>query len=327
MPSQTIQWFPGHMAKTRRLISENLKLVDIVLELRDARIPISSKNPEILSLTAGKPVLTLFNKSSLADPAATAKFMEQCRAEGGNALAIDCVTGDGLKNIAPAVRRILQDTVQKYESKGMHGRSLKAMIVGIPNVGKSSLVNRLCGSKKAKVENRPGVTMNKQWVTTAYGIDLLDMPGVLWPKFEDQIIGENLAVTGAIRDDILDIEHLAIKLVGRLRDLYPTELATRFKLTDADSWKDLTDIQLISLIGKKRGCLIPGGIVDTERVSNLLIDEFRAGKIGRLTIDKLPAPKVKAETNGKLDHSSEKITDAESRTDTQYNKAPREEET
>ena len=156
MPSQTIQWFPGHMAKTRRLISENLKLVDIVLELRDARIPLSSKNPEILSLTAGKPVLTLFNKSSLADPAVTAKFMEQCRAEGGNALAIDCVTGDGLKNIAPAVRRILQDIVQKYESKGMHGRALKAMIVGIPNVGKSSLVNRLNGSKKAKVENRLG---------------------------------------------------------------------------------------------------------------------------------------------------------------------------
>ena len=194
MPSQTIQWFPGHMAKTRRLISENLKLVDIVLELRDARIPISSKNPEILSLTAGKPVLTLFNKSSLADPAATAKFMEQCRAEGGNALAIDCVTGDGLKNIAPAVRRILQDTVQKYESKGMHGRSLKAMIVGIPNVGKSSLVNRLCGSKKAKVENRPGVTMNKQWVTTAYGIDLLDMPGVLWPKFDDTVIGQRISL-------------------------------------------------------------------------------------------------------------------------------------
>ena len=163
MPSQTIQWFPGHMAKTRRLISENLKLVDIVLELRDARIPISSKNPEILSLTAGKPVLTLFNKSTLADPTVTKQFMELCRAEGGNALAIDCVSGDGLKNIAPAVRHILQDTVQKYESKGMHGRSLKAMIVGIPNVGKSSLVNRLCGSKKAKVENRPGVTRNKPW--------------------------------------------------------------------------------------------------------------------------------------------------------------------
>jgi ribosome biogenesis GTPase A len=165
------------------------------------------------------------------------------------------------------------------------------MVVGVPNVGKSTLINRMSGGIKAKAENRPGVTRNKQWVTTKIGIDLLDMPGVLWPKFEDQTVGENLAFTGAIRDDILDIEHLAIKLVGRLRELYPAELAARYKLTDADGWRELTDIQLITLIGKKRGCLIPGGIVDTERVSNLLIDELRAAKIGRLTLDKLPAPK------------------------------------
>ena len=165
------------------------------------------------------------------------------------------------------------------------------MVVGVPNVGKSTLINRMSGGIKAKAENRPGVTRNKQWVTTGIGIDLLDMPGVLWPKFEDQTIGENLAFTGAIRDDILNIEHLALKLVARLRELYPAELATRYKLTDADGWKDMTDIQLINLIGKKRGCLIPGGIVDTERVSNLLIDEFRSAKIGRMTIDRLPAPK------------------------------------
>jgi ribosome biogenesis GTPase A len=164
------------------------------------------------------------------------------------------------------------------------------MVVGVPNVGKSTLINRMSGATKAKTENRPGVTRDKQWVTTKIGIDLLDMPGVLWPKFEDQIIGENLAVTGAIRDDILDIEHLAVKLVGRLRELYPAELCARFKITDKDAWQDLTDLQLLTLIGKKRGCLIPGGIVDTERVSNLLIDEFRAGKIGKMTIDKLPAP-------------------------------------
>ena len=289
MPSQTIQWFPGHMAKTRRLISENLKLVDIVLELRDARIPISSKNPEILSLTAGKPVLTLFNKSSLADPAATAKFMEQCRAEGGNALAIDCVTGDGLKNIAPAVRRILQDTVQKYESKGMHGRSLKAMIVGIPNVGKSSLVNRLCGSKKAKVENRPGVTMNKQWVTTAYGIDLLDMPGVLWPKFDDTVIGENLAATGAIKDAILDTESLAGILCTRLVRIAPELFCARYKLGDAASLLEMKPYELLELVGRKRGFLISGGEVDTERAANILLEEFRAGKIGRITLDVLSA--------------------------------------
>ena len=285
----SIQWFPGHMAKTRRLISENLKLVDIVLELRDARIPISSKNPEILSLTAGKPVLTLFNKSSLADPAATAKFMEQCRAEGGNALAIDCVTGDGLKNIAPAVRRILQDTVQKYESKGMHGRSLKAMIVGIPNVGKSSLVNRLCGSKKAKVENRPGVTMNKQWVTTAYGIDLLDMPGVLWPKFDDTVIGENLAATGAIKDAILDTESLAGILCTRLVRIAPELFCERYKLGDAAPLLELKPYELLELVGRKRGFLISGGEVDTERAANILLEEFRGGKIGRITLDVLTA--------------------------------------
>ena len=289
MPSQTIQWFPGHMAKTRRLISENLKLVDIVLELRDARIPISSKNPEILSLTAGKPVLTLFNKSSLADPAATAKFMEQCRADGGNALAIDCVTGDGLKNIAPAVRRILQDTVQKYESKGMHGRALKAMIVGIPNVGKSSLVNRLCGSKKAKVENRPGVTMNKQWVTTAYGIDLLDMPGVLWPKFDDTVIGENLAATGAIKDAILDTESLAGILCTRLVRIAPELFCARYKLGDAAPLLEKKPYELLELVGRKRGFLISGGEVDTERAANILLEEFRAGKIGRITLDVLSA--------------------------------------
>ncbi len=288
MPSQTIQWFPGHMAKTRRLISENLKLVDIVLELRDARIPLSSKNPEILSLTAGKPVLTLFNKSSLADPAVTAKFMEQCRAEGGNALAIDCVTGDGLKNIAPAVRRILQDIVQKYESKGMHGRALKAMIVGIPNVGKSSLVNRLNGSKKAKVENRPGVTLNKQWVTTAYGIDFLDMPGVLWPKFDDTVIGENLAATGAIKDAILDTESLAGILCSRLVRIAPELFCARYKLGDATPLLELKPYELLELVGRKRGFLISGGEVDTERAASILLEEFRSGKIGRITLDVPP---------------------------------------
>ena len=288
MPSQTIQWFPGHMAKTRRLISENLKLVDIVLELRDARIPLSSKNPEILSLTAGKPVLTLFNKSSLADPAVTAKFMEQCRAEGGNALAIDCGTGDGLKNIAPAVRRILQDIVQKYESKGMHGRALKAMIVGIPNVGKSSLVNRLNGSKKAKVENRPGVTLNKQWVTTAYGIDLLDMPGVLWPKFDDTVIGENLAATGAIKDAILDTESLAGILCSRLVRIAPELFCARYKLGDATPLLELKPYELLELVGRKRGFLISGGEVDTERAASILLEEFRSGKIGRITLDVPP---------------------------------------
>ena len=294
MPSQTIQWFPGHMAKTRRMIAENLKLVDITLELRDARIPLSSKNPEILSLTEGKPVLTLLNKSSLADSAATAKWLEACRGEGHEALAIDCVTGEGLNKIAPAVRRLLSDKVQAYEAKGMHGRSLKAMIVGIPNVGKSSLVNRLSGAKRAKVEDRPGVTLNKQWVTTSAGIDLLDMPGVLWPKFDDEIVGQNLAATGAIRDAILDTETLAAMLAARLLTVAPELFCTRYKLGDPAALTEKTPYDLLELVGRKRGFLISGGEIDTERAATILLDEFRGGKIGRITLDLPPSGEADA---------------------------------
>ena len=207
-------------------------------------------------------------------------------------LLCDCVTGEGINKLPDAIRTVLHDRVERYEEKGQAGRHLRAMVVGVPNVGKSTLINRMSGGIKAKAENRPGVTRNKQWVSTKLGIDLLDMPGVLWPKFDDQFVGENLAMTGAIRDDILDIEHLALKLIHRLRDMYPAELAARYKLNDADGWQTLDNQDLVTLIGKKRGCLIPGGIVDNERVSNLLIDEFRAGKIGRLTIDRLPLVKL-----------------------------------
>lgn len=294
MPSEHIQWFPGHMAKTRRLITENLKNVHIIIEVLDARVPVSSRNPELRKMTGDKPTILLLNKAALADPKKNKEFVKLYTDSHTVCILCDCVTGEGLNKLPEAIRTVLKDRVERYEEKGQAGRHLRAMVVGVPNVGKSTLINRMSGGIKAKAENRPGVTRNKQWVTTKIGIDLLDMPGVLWPKFEDQIIGENLAFTGAIRDDILDIEHLALKLVTRLRDLYPGELAARYKLTDADGWKDMTDVQLINLIGKKRGCLIPGGIVDTERVSNLLIDEFRAAKIGKMTIDKLPAPKKSA---------------------------------
>ena len=294
MPSEHIQWFPGHMAKTRRLITENLKNVHVIIEVLDARVPVSSRNPELRKMTGDKPTILLLNKASLADPKKSKEFVRLYTDAHTVCILCDCVTGEGLNRLPEAIRTVLKDRVERYEEKGQAGRHLRAMVVGVPNVGKSTLINRMSGGIKAKAENRPGVTRNKQWVTTGIGIDLLDMPGVLWPKFEDQTIGENLAFTGAIRDDILDIEHLALKLVARLRDLYPTELATRYKLTDADGWKDMTETQLINLIGKKRGCLIPGGIVDTERVSNLLIDEFRAAKIGRMTIDRLPAPKKAA---------------------------------
>ena len=294
MPSEHIQWFPGHMAKTRRLIAENLKNVHIIIEVLDARVPVSSRNPELRKMTGDKPTILLLNKASLADPKKNKEFVRLYTDAHTVCILCDCVTGEGLNKLPEAIRTVLKDRVERYEEKGQAGRHLRAMVVGVPNVGKSTLINRMSGATKAKTENRPGVTRDKQWVTTKIGIDLLDMPGVLWPKFEDQTIGENLAFTGAIRDDILDIEHLAVKLAGRLRALYPAELCARFKITDKDAWQDLTDLQLLTLIGRKRGCLIPGGIVDTERVSNLLIDEFRAAKIGRMTIDSLPTPKEAA---------------------------------
>ena len=195
MASQTIQWFPGHMAKTRRLISENFKNVDAVIEILDARIPYSSQNPEIRRLCNGKPSIILLNKASLADPNVTKRFAEHYTDQNTICIETDCISGYGLQKIAPAIRKLCEDKLQRYEEKGMHGRSLKAMVVGIPNVGKSSLINKIVGNKKAKVENRPGVTLNKQWFDTNIGIMLMDMPGVLWPKFEEEYVGENLAIT------------------------------------------------------------------------------------------------------------------------------------
>ena len=285
MPSQTIQWFPGHMAKTRRLISENLKNVDAVIELLDARIPYSSQNPEIRKLCANKPSIILLNKASLADPAVTRAFAAHFSNENTVCIETDCISGHGLSKIAPAIRELCGEKLARYEEKGMIGRSLKAMVVGIPNVGKSSLINKISGNKKAKVENRPGVTLNKQWVGTDIGIMLLDMPGVLWPKFEDATVGENLAITGAIKDDILDIESIAMALCGRLREQYPAELCARYKITALPSSEEADNYDLLTLIGKKRGFCISGGEIDTERAANMLLDEFRAGKIGRISLD------------------------------------------
>lgn len=284
MPSERIQWFPGHMAKTRRLITENLKDVDLVIELLDARIPKSSENPEIAKLVAAKPRLTLLSKSSLADPAATEAWKRAFTEAGRECIFYDCRTGEGMSAIAPAARRLCADKLERYHEKGMDGRKLRAMIVGIPNVGKSSLINKLAATNKAKVENRPGVTLTKQWITTSLGIDLLDMPGILWPKFEDQTVGENLAVTGAIRDEIMDIEMLACVLANRLRTRYMDLLATRYKLKPEDT-EDMTDFELAEYIGRKRGFLISGGEVDFLRTSNMLLDEFRGGKIGRITLE------------------------------------------
>ena len=288
MPTDIIQWFPGHMAKTRRLIGENLKNVDIVIELLDARIPSSSRNPEITRLTEGKPLITLLNKSMLADPAETEKWVKHYTGDGHICIPFDCIGKKGVDRLIPAVRTVLADKIARYEQKGMHGRKLRAMVVGIPNVGKSSLINLLGGTRKAKVENRPGVTLAPQWVTTKEGLDLMDMPGVLWPRFDDREIGENLAITGAIKDDVVEIETLAVALCHKLRYRYPALLAERYKLDAATVTGDLSDYELFEAIGKKRGFLISGGEINTERTANTLLDEFRAAKIGRITLDLPP---------------------------------------
>ena len=289
MPSEQIQWFPGHMAKTKRLIAENLKNVDIVIEILDARIPLSSRNPVISKICENKPVIILMNKTSLADPEVTKYWANKYTTDNTVCIETDCITGKGIDKIPEAIKKLLSNKIERYEEKGMVGRCVKAMVLGIPNVGKSSLINKLCGNKKAKVENRPGVTLDKQWVSTNIGILLLDMPGILWPKFEDRCVGENLAITGAIRDDILDIESIATALVSRLRRLYPALLCERYKLGNIKQYEDLDDYDLLLAIGRKRGCLISGGEVDSERVSNLVVDEFRAAKIGRISLDKAVA--------------------------------------
>lgn len=286
MPSQEIQWFPGHMAKTKRLIAENLKNVDIIIEILDARIPHSSRNPVINKLCEGKPIIILLNKSSLADPNVTRYWADKYTNENTVCIETDCITGKGMEKLPEAIKKLLSNKIERYDNRGMSGRSVKAMVLGIPNVGKSSLINNLCGNKRAKVENRPGVTLDKQWVSTNIGILLLDMPGILWPKFEDRFVGENLAITGAIKDDVLDIETIATALVSRLRHAYPKELALRYKLDDISKYEELSDYDLLLLIGRKRGCLISGGEVDSERVANLVIDEYRAAKIGRISLDK-----------------------------------------
>ncbi len=289
MPGVNIQWFPGHMAKTRRLIGESLKLVDAVIELLDARIPLSSRNPEIIKLLEGKPTITLLNKAGLADPEISRQWLEYFRRRGETVpILVDCTTGEGLSQIAPALETLLADKIARWHERGMTGRHVKAMIVGVPNVGKSTLINRLSAEKKAKAENRPGVTRTGQWVVTKSGFNLYDTPGVLWPKFDDQVIGQNLAVTGAIKEEILDIEELACVLTGRLRQLYPEKLAERYKLGDMSRYDDLDNYELLIEIGRKRGFLISGGEVNTERASSTLLDEFRAAKIGRISLEVPP---------------------------------------
>lgn len=289
MPSEQIQWFPGHMAKTRRMITENIKNVDIVIEVLDARIPQSSRNPELRRLTAGKPMLILFNKAGLADPVQTKRWVTHLTKKDTYGIPVDCMTGEGIRDINPTIREILKEKLEKYENRGMTGRRLRAMILGIPNVGKSTLINRLVGNNRAKTENRPGVTVDKAWFAAKEGLDLMDMPGLLWPKFDDPAVGENLAITGAIKDKILDTETIAFHLCGKLRRDYPTLLLARYPFTkDPLDLGQMSDLMILEAIGRKRGFLLAGAEIDYERTANMLLEEFRSAKIGRITLDRIP---------------------------------------
>lgn len=283
-PVPSIQWFPGHMTKTRRLMESSLKLVDIVVELTDARIPNSSRNPEIDKLVGNKPRVVLLNKCDSADEAMTQKWVAYYAAKGIAAIPTDCRSGKGLKAFLPMVRKELSELLERRANKGMSGQPIRMMIVGIPNVGKSSFINRMAGARRAKVEDRPGVTRGRQWVTIEGGVELLDMAGVLWPKFEDPLVGERLAFTGAIKDDVLDIELLAMRLLWLLKEEHPKLLAQRYRVEQSDT-EGLDAYDLLCLVGKKRGMLVSGGEINTDRAAITVLDEFRSGKIGKITLE------------------------------------------
>ncbi len=278
---QDIQWFPGHMARTRRQIQASLKLIDAVVEVIDARIPISSCNPEVPQLTEGKPRLVLLNKCDIADKENTALWIDYYKKQNITALAIDSKNGTGLNNFVPAVKLLLADKIERNKARGIN-KTLRLMVVGIPNCGKSSFINRMARTVKAKVEDRPGVTRGNQWFAIAGGIDLLDTPGVLWPKFDDKIVGERLAFTGAIRDNILDIESLAMRFIESIPEKYMGSFKERYKLDDIS---ELDSYEVLELIARKRGMLISRGEFDTERAAIMLLDEFRAAKIARISLE------------------------------------------
>ena len=285
--AQTIQWFPGHMTRTKRQIEKSLKMVDIVAEILDARIPVSSRNPILGKLIGNKPRLILMNKSDMADSAATARWIAYYKEKGIKAIALDCRTGKGVNHFMPAIREVLQEQIARWEAKGMTGRPIRVMVVGIPNVGKSSLINKMCrggNAGKADVQDRPGVTRQNRWFTIGKGFELLDTPGVLWPKFDDPIVGERLAFTGAVKDDVVDVEGLASRLLEVLRDTYPQAMAARYKLEGVDL-SQMQGYELLELVGRKRGFLISGGEINTERAAITVLDEFRSGKLGKITLE------------------------------------------
>lgn len=288
-----IQWFPGHMAKTRRIMKSNLKLVDVVVEIIDARIPYSSRNPEMDYLVGGKPRLILLNKADSADETVTSMWIDYFKRSGVTALATDCRSGKNVSKFHSLLNEIMADKIAEWDAKGMKGRPIRIMIVGIPNVGKSSFINRLAGSKRTKVEDRPGVTRGKQWVNLDGNLELLDMPGVLWPKFEEKIVGERLAFTGAVKDDIMDMEYIACRFLEFLNENYPQLIINRYGVTtddipsnDDETMGCVQGYEILERIGRKRGFLISGGEINTERAAITVLDEFRSGTIGKISLEK-----------------------------------------
>ena len=281
MDKMNIQWYPGHMTKTRRQMAEDLKLVDAVCEIVDARIPISSRNPDIDSICGSKPRLVILNRLDLADPDATNRWANYFKKQGIAAVATDCKSRKGIANFTPAVQQLLSEKIQRNANKGMT-KALRIMIVGIPNVGKSTLINQISGRKGAKAENRPGVTRGKQWVLVDKDLLLLDTPGILWPKFEDPNVGLMLAYTGAVKEDVIDLEELSCRLMDLLWKRYPEKVRERYGIEaelDTPGW------ELLEAAAKKRGFLLARGEINTERMAKALIDEFRSGKLGRFTLE------------------------------------------
>ncbi len=278
---QTIQWFPGHMTKTKRQIQSSLKLVDAVAEIIDARIPVSSRNPDLAKLVQNKPRV---NKCDMANQTATKMWIDYFKKQNLVAIPVDCKSGRGLDKFAPAVNTVMSHKIARLKEKGMVNPTIRIMIVGIPNVGKSSFINKMVKKNRAKVEDRPGVTRGNQWYTIAKNLEMLDTPGVLWPKFDDKTVGEHLAFTGAVKDQILDIELLAVRLLDFIKELKPADFITRFKLENEDI-ENIDSYELLKMIGKKRGMLVSGGEIDTERAAIMLLDEFRSAKLGRITVE------------------------------------------
>lgn len=283
MNEKVIQWYPGHMAKTRRLMKESLPLIDAVCELVDARVPESSRNPDLDGIIGSKPRIVLLNKCDLADERATARKIKELAERGVTALPVDCRSGKGLEKFEPAVREVLKDKIKANADKGMAGKPLRVMVVGIPNTGKSSFINRMAGKYRAKVADKPGVTRGNQWFAIGSGIELLDTPGVLWPKFEDPQVGLKLAFIGSIKETTLDIQELAVSLLSVMQKNYPDRLEQRYKVANVQDVQE--PYELLEMIAAKRGMLLRKGEYDTERAAVMLLDEYRSGKLGKITLD------------------------------------------